>query len=63
MTDEQKFRLLEWMKAVTLVLEVYSDWVDVSTDPVKDDLEKFEQSLQLATPTQIPNQGSDHDRA
>lgn len=45
MTDEQKFRLLEWMKAVTMKLEEQSDWPSEMA-VIRTDLIRFEQSLQ-----------------
>lgn len=42
MTDEQKFRLLEWMKSVTAHLELLAP---PAAEIVKDDLHRFEQSL------------------
>lgn len=44
MTDEQKFRLLEWMKAVTIVME--AQW-PVAGENIRGDLKRFEQSLEL----------------
>lgn len=43
MTDEQKFHLLEWMKAVTIVME--SQWPAAGQN-IRNDLKRFEQSLE-----------------
>lgn len=42
MTDEQKFRLIEWMKGVTMAIEAM---MPTTGDIIREELKRFEQSL------------------